>query len=276
MANISWLSPVLIGWSLLYGQIYFQLWQTLWQTEEYSFAPLVGLISLFLLFQKAKQAPMPTQPVYSVGSLLFIVGVMTAVGGFAYNIPLVALLSQPLTLAGIVLLIKGKTSLKAYAFPILFLLFMVPVPGFILESFTYVLKEHLSTFTVTLLYWLNYPIASSGVIIQIGHYQLLVADACSGLHSLISLTALGMVYIYLHPTTPILKLIMLCLIVPVALLGNLLRILLITLITYHCGDITGNMLHDYMGFVLFFLTGGVLVFIQRGLNYLAHMKGVSV
>lgn len=275
MSNLGLLSPVLIGWTLLYGQVYHHLWNTIWQTEEYSYAPLIGLISLSLFYMKSRRARQPTQPAYSGGSILFAIGLLFAITGFAYNIPLLAMISQPFTLAGITLLIKGRAALKFYAFPILFLLFMVPIPGFILESFTYVLKEHLSTLTVSLLYLLGYPIASSGVVIQIGHYQLLVADACSGLHSLISLSALGLVYLYLHPTTRMLNLIMFSLIVPIALAGNFIRILLITLITYHFGDITGNMLHNYMGFILFLLTGGILVSIQHSLNYLIHSKGKS-
>lgn len=275
MASLGWIMPILIGWILLYGQVYFHLWNTLWQTEEYSYAPLIGLMSCILFYLKSKQTKLSTTPVYVAGSLLIVLGMLFAILGFAYNIPLIAMLSQPITLTGIILFIKGKDTLRYYAFPVAFLLFMVPIPGFILETFTYVLKEYLSSLTVALLYHVGYPIANSGVIIQIGHYQLQVADACSGLHSLISLTALGLVYLYLHPTTRLLNLIMLSLIFPIALAGNLIRIILITLITYHFGDITGNMLHDYMGFILFILTGGLLVAIQQGLNYLVRMKGIA-
>ncbi len=275
-STIKWLAPILVGWLFLYGPIYTTLWNTLWQTEEYSFAPVIGLISIVLLLLSVCHDHASSQPNYAFGICFFMTGCAFAILGYAYNIPFIALLSQPLTLTGIILLTNGVSALKHYLFPVVFLLFMVPIPGFILETLTYSLKESLSQLTVSLLYFLGYPIANIGVIIQIGQYQLLVADACSGLHSLISFIALGLVYLYLNPASRITSIMMILFIVPIALAGNFIRIILMALITYHLGDIAGNYIHDYMGLLLFFITGGLLITIRHGLDYLFGPRGLAI
>jgi hypothetical protein len=68
---------------------------------------------------------------------------------------------------------------------------MIPLPGIIVDAVTGPLKQWISVIVVELLYGVGYPIARNGVILTIGQYQMLVADACSGLHSMYSLSALG-------------------------------------------------------------------------------------
>src|SRR5436309_1663020 len=111
-----------------------------------------------------------------------------------------------------------------------------------------------------LLYWAGYPIARSGVILSIGQYQLLVADACSGLHSMFSLAALGTLFMYMMGrTSRVHNAIMLAAILPIAFIANIVRVIILVLITYHFGDEAGQgFLHGTAGVVLMLVALGIL------------------
>ena len=97
--------------------------------------------------------------------------------------------------AGVVLLFKGTAGLRlSIWFALFFMLFMIPLPGFIVDALTQPMKMAVSWAAENILFAVGYPIARSGVILQIGQYQLLVADACAGLHTLFTLEALGLLY----------------------------------------------------------------------------------
>ena len=90
-------------------------------------------------------------------------------------------------------------------------------------------------------------------MLTIGTYQLLVADACSGLNSMFSLSAMGILYLYIMQHTSKLRIVLLLLSIwPVAFLANMLRVLILSLITYYLGDEAGQgFLHGFAGIMLF-------------------------
>ena len=114
------------------------------------------------------------------------------------------------------------------------------------------MKQAISAIVVELLYDVGYPISRSGVVITIGQYQMLVADACSGLHSMISLSALGTLYMFITGRQSVLhNVAMLAAILPIAFLANVVRVVVLVLITYHFGDEAGQgFLHGAAGVVL--------------------------
>ena len=133
-----------------------------------------------------------------------------------------------------------------------YLIFMVPLPGTLVDAVTGPLKQWISLIVVDVLHAVGYPIARTGVMITIGQYQLLVADACSGLHSMFSLSALGTLFMYImgrqsrwHNA------IMLASILPIAFFANIVRVMALVLVTYHFGDEAGQgFLHGAAGMVL--------------------------
>jgi len=252
--------PILLGLAGLYLPIYVDLWQELWQTEANGHAPLIALVVAWLFWHLgARLAATPAQPCRALGPTSLILGLLLAWLGYAHEQPILAMLSQPPVLAGILLLQRGHAALRLAVFPLLYLAFMVPIPGMVLDSLTTILKESLSGLTVELLYALGYPVARSGVVIQIGQYQMLVADACSGLYSLVSLTGLGVLFTHLARRRGWHGALLLASIVPVALLGNLLRIVMLVLITFHFGDAIGRQWHTFTGLGLFLVTGLTLL-----------------
>lgn len=257
--------PIIIGLLSLYTPVYSELWLTLWQIESNSHAPLIALIVCGLFLQRSKMnRPLNPSPFYGIPLLL--AGLILVFLGYSLDIPFLSMASQIPVIAGILLTFQGPTGVKNAAFPLFFLCFMLPIPGFVFDALTSSLKESLSAITVQFLYWANYPIAQRGVIVLIGQYQLLIADACSGLHTLLSLIALGVLFVYFSSSNKITKALLLLSIIPVALFSNLLRVILLTLITFHFGDNAGREWHELSGIALFIVSGLLLFGIEKLLS----------
>jgi exosortase len=171
-------------------------------------------------------------------------------------------------LCGLLALLRGWAAPAAMWFPLVFMLFAVPLPSALTEALTGPLKQWISEIVVEMMFAFGYPIARSGVIISVGSYQLLVADACSGINSMVSLSALGLLFMYLMPRQSRLhNTLMLAALLPIAFVANVLRVVLLVLITYHLGDEAGQgFLHGIAGLVLS-LAALVLFF---GMDRLLH------
>ena len=130
---------------------------------------------------------------------------------------------------------------------------MLPLPGSLVDMLTMPMKTAVSWVVDKVLYAVGYPISRTGVILQIGQYQLLVADACAGLHTLFTLEALGLLYLNIVRHNSLFRNVALAiLIVPISFISNVIRVMVLTLITYHLGDAAGQgFLHGFAGMVLF-------------------------
>jgi exosortase len=138
-------------------------------------------------------------------------------------------------------------------FPIFYLGFVVPLPGWLLDTITLPLKEYVSELVTGGLAQLGYPVGRLGVTIYIASYQLLVEDACAGLNSLISLSAIGLFYVYLmRGSNPLYSLMLLCMVLPIAIAANCVRVAGLVLITYYLGNAAAQgYLHNFAGMVTF-------------------------
>ena len=147
----------------------------------------------------------------------------------------------------------GFEATKRMWFPILYLFFVVPIPGWVVDSLTAPLKSYVSHSATWLLSAAGYPIIREGVVLYIAQYQLLVEDACAGLNSLISLTAISLFYIYiLHNASWRYSLLLMLWVIPAALLANLVRVIALVLITYYLGnEAAQGFLHSTAGLIMF-------------------------
>jgi exosortase B len=231
-----------------------RLWGGLWEQEAYSHGPIVLAIFLWLLW-KQPRPPLeaPTPLAHAAGWLLLAAGLAGYVAGRTVDIAFIDVASLIPVGAGLLLVLGGTRALRAYAFPLAFLVFLVPLPDFILEALTGSLKNKVSYITEFVLYHAGYPIARNGVVLSIGQYQLLVADACSGLNSILSLSAMGVLYMHLmHYPSVARNVLLLLAIVPIAAVANLIRVTFLVLLTYHGGDEMGQgFMHASAGLFLF-------------------------
>jgi exosortase len=147
----------------------------------------------------------------------------------------------------------GARGLKAGGFPLVFLIFALPVPFFISHALTTHLRLGITQAVVKLFDTFGFEIEKDGLTIMIDQYQLAVEDACSGMNSLFSLSAMGLVYLYLRrPGRPIYLVLMLGPIIGFAIFSNFVRIAILVLITHLYGDaVAQSLLHETTGFITF-------------------------
>lgn len=252
----SWLPwlPVGIGLLAIVLPAFFHLMQTTWQTEENGHGPVI-LVVVFWLFWQKREAIIqaPTQPVWFVGWTSLILSLLMYVVGRSQSIDTIEVAAFIPMLAGVLLLMRGWQAVAAVWFPLLFLLFLIPLPGLLVEIVTGSLKQHVSGVAEEILYAAGYPVARMGVMLSIGQYKLLVADACSGLNSMFSLSALGLLYLYIMQYRSWLHNgLLLLAILPIAFAANVVRVIALVLITYYFGDEAGQgFTHTAAGMVLF-------------------------
>jgi exosortase B len=230
----------------------------LWSNDEHSHGPLILAICIWLIWDRWRAAdaagiapdtrPERAWPLLAVGALSYVAGRALGIIYFELGslIPM---------LAGVVLTSRGTDMLRALRFPLLYMVFMIPIPGFVADPISAVLKTAVSVSADNLLYLAGYPVARSGVILQIGEYRLLVADACAGMRTLFMLEALGILYLELVRHASWLRNVALALlIVPISFAANVGRVLILALLTYYFGDDVGQgFMHGFAGIALFLL-----------------------
>ena len=265
--------PVVLGLLALYVPTYWMLAHGIWNSEEQAHGPIVLAVALFLVWQRralfTEAATPATRAEVAGGLAVLIFGLLVYAVGRSQDILLMEVSSQIPVILGALLATLGFRAVRTLWFALFFLLFMVPLPGFFVDAVTGPLKEWISVIAEQVLYAAGYPIARNGVILTVGQYQLLVADACSGLHSMFSLSAMGLLYLYLMQHTSVARnAIIMAAIIPIAFAANIVRVMVLILVTYHLGDEAGQgFLHGFAGIMLFiigllflFLLDGVLGF----------------
>lgn len=257
-----WL-PVALGLGVLYVPTYRDIALTFWQHERGSHGPIILLVVLWLLWRaRAALVGAPSRRMPTTGWLLIATGLVLYVLGRSQGLVQFEAGSQIPLLAGIVLTLRGRDALRQLWFPILFLAFLVPLPGSLLDALLLPLKQLVSQVAEHLLYWAGYPVARTGVVLLIGPYQLLIADACSGLSSMIALSGIGLLYVYLAGHQGRLhNALLLASVLPIAFLANIVRVLILMLATYYFGDAAGQAFHDQAGYLeIVFAFGGFFAF----------------
>ena len=249
------------GFAVMYVPVYWWASESIWQTEEHGHGAIVLAVLVWLFWGLRREiADAASKPALAVGWALFASGLFLYFVGRVFRISIFEFGSQPLIVAGVLLLIKGGPALRIAWFPVLYFVFMVPLPGILVDAITGSLKGMIANIVESILYMAGYPIARSGVILSIGPYQLQVADACSGLHSMFSLSALGTLFMYMMARKSKLhNAIMLASILPIAFAANIVRVMVLVLVTYYLGDEAGQgFLHGAAGMVLLLVALAIL------------------
>jgi exosortase B len=275
---LPWL-PIIGGLVVLYAPSLTDLFRGIWSTDQQAHGPIVLVIACWLIYRKWSEMLRVSegQPTADVGGwVIFIFGLVLYIIGRSQDILIFEIGSAIWLLAAFILLMRGSAALKTQWFPLFFMLFMIPLPGGIVDALTMPMKMAVSYVAENILFWAGYPIARTGVILQIGQYKLLVADACAGLHTLFTLEALGLLYLNIIRHDALFRNATLAiLIVPISFTANVIRVMVLTLITYHFGDEAGQgFLHGFAGMVLFLsallLIIGVDSLLQLGIKLRAH------
>jgi exosortase B len=272
--------PVLLGLLILYVPTFYDLANGMWSQEEQAHGPIILLLSLWLIYRKWAEMISKSEgkSVSIFGWIVFFVALILYIIGRSQQILVFEMGSFIWILAAIILIKRGYAALKVMWFPLFFLLFMIPLPGQVVSLLTMPMKMAVSFAAEHILFWANYPIARNGVILQIGQYQLLVADACAGLQTLLTLEALGLFYLNLvHHTSVLRNVTLAILIIPISFTANVIRVIVLTLITYHYGDAAGQgFLHGFAGMVLFISALVLILGVDGALQYFIKAQPIKV
>ena len=260
--------PLVIGLAALILPTLATLAQFSWSNEAGAHGPIVLATGLWLIWrerhvldrrvpQKFFPAGLPillALPAYGIGR---ITSIMAIECGALY-----------VTLLTFAYLNLGPAVLRKLWFPCVYMLFLITPPENWLFVATQPIKMEISKLAVDLLSWAGYAVGSTGTMIQIDGYQLMVATACSGINSLIGICALSLFYVYLrHGSAPAYALFLTALLLPVAVLSNFIRILLLILITHTFGEAAGQgIAHVATGMGMFMLTMLLLIGLDSALH----------
>jgi len=244
-----------LGIAVMYVPSFLDLFKGAWSTDDNGHGSIILGVSAWLLWSNWKEmAPtLDVRPAIGSGTVAVLFGLLTYFVGRSQSIDTLEVASMIPMLVGVVLLLLGWPALRRLWFPFFFLIFMIPLPGVFVQALTVPLKTGVSYAAENILHWFGYPIARTGVILVIGQYQLLVADACAGLHSLFTLEALGLLYMNLvRHKSWFRNLLHAILIIPISLSANIVRVIVLSLVTYYFGDEAGQgFVHGFAGMVLF-------------------------
>ena len=243
-----------VGFALLYGPVYADLASTTWTTDEQGHGPIILAVSAWLLYARRHTiAAAPYHPLPAAGWPLLVFAALLFAFGRSQDIIMFQVSSQIVLLAALLLIFRGAAALRAAWFPLFFMIFMIPWPEAVVAAVTGPLKSAVSAVATNWLYHLGYPVGRTGVVMTVGPYQLMVADACAGLNSMFTLEALGMLYMNLMNYTSVWRNAALALLlIPTAFAANIVRVMILVLVTFHFGDAAGQgFVHGFAGMVLF-------------------------
>lgn len=245
---------MVLGLCALVGPTLVSLAQQYWSRENGVHGPIVLATGLWLLWRARAvlvQLQQPGHPLI-VGGLIAVMLPLYVFGrAFDFlSLEVAALLG---VLGSVFYLYFGRHAVRHIWFPLVYLGFLVPPPGWLIDAVTAGLKSFVSIVSTQLLALAGYPVARIGVTLYVAQFQLLVEDACSGMNSLVSLTSVSLFYIYLlHASSWRYALFLTCWILPIAILANIFRVLVLVLITYYWGnEAAQGFLHNSAGLAMF-------------------------
>lgn len=249
---------------LLYSPILRGLVRQWWSDPDFSHGFLVPLFSGYVIWLTRKQwQSIPQQP--DSKGLFVILGAMglLLIGSLA-AVLFVSRLSMLVLLPGIILYLAGRKMVRAMAFPLGFLVLMIPPPQIIYNQITFPMQLWASRVAFTFLQWFHVPVLLEGNILILPNYSLEVAEACSGIRSLIALIALAVAYGYLAEERNWLRVLLVALTLPVAILCNSMRVFGTGIATYWAGPGWAHgFLHEMSGLVVFVVAAGLIVLVHR-------------
>jgi exosortase B len=274
-----WLAPLVLGLLALYVPTWLMLSRTVWVSDEQGHGPIILVVSLWLMWRKREELlALADHPARIAGSLALLFGAFLYLVGRTQQLDTFEVASKIFIIGGMFLWMKGWAALRLMLFPLCFLFFMVPLPSVLVQVVTVPLKMAVSYCAEAILYAFGYPVARTGVILSVGPYQLLVADACAGLNSMFTLEALGLLYMNLMNYKSVARNVVLAiLVIPISFCANIIRVMILVLVTFHFGDAAGQgFVHDFAGMVLFMVALVLILATDSLLNLFFKRKPEAV
>jgi exosortase len=271
---MSWRAPItiaLLGW--LYGSILVRLVLQWRYDPNFSYAFLVPAFTVFVLWRnKTELHGTPVQP-STWGLLIVALSLVVLVVGVLGAELFLSRISFVLVIAGIVVTFFGTHYLRVIAFPLSCLFLMIPIPTLVFNQIAFPLQILSSQIASTILPWLGVPVLREGNIINLAAMTLEIAEACSGIRSLLSLITLVVVYGYLASSLKWVRIALVIAAIPIAVLSNSLRIVVTgLLVQYWNPNKAEGFFHSFSGWLVFLISVAMLFLLHQVLMSLSSWR----
>jgi len=238
---------------ILYYPVLVLLVQDWIKLPDFSHGFLVPLVSLYLVWGKREDLATPPRPA-NWGLLLLVFGLALLFFGRLAAEYFTQRLSILVVIAGIVLFLLGRDHLRTVAFPLAFLVLMIPLPSILLQKLTGPMQFLASVCAANSLEMLGIPVLREGNIIHLSNTSLEAAEACSGIRSMISLFTLGVLFAYFTKKILWQRILLVLACLPITILVNAFRVSLTGVLAHYYGAAAAEgFFHEFSGYVLFML-----------------------
>ncbi len=244
-----------------------------WNEDEYSHGFLIPIVSAYLVWTKRDElkatAVRPTfwgLVVMAMALAIYVTGIVGA-DLFLQRVSMVVMI------AGGILYVVGLPVLRVVAFPLGFLLLMIPLPGIIFNSIAFPLQLFAAKIASATMEACGVLVFREGNVMHLASVSLDVEEACSGIRSLMSMTALGLLYAYLAYSSWLPRLLLLLAIVPIAIAANVFRVTMTGLLAHYVSvDTALGAFHTAGGWSVFIIAAALLLGVSRLLRVLVAAK----
>lgn len=240
---------------LTYVPTFIWMWDRWFARDSYySHGILIPFVVVFLVWQKREDLASIKKISSGWGMFLIITGMLMHIFASLMRVYFISGFSMLIVLVGLILFFYGFAVFKKILFPILFLVFMIPVPLVIITNISFKMKIFAAKIATDILNNAGIPALREGSLIHMRNAQIVVDDVCSGLRSLISLMALGSIFAYWMKSSIVRKYLLFIITIPIAIVTNVARIIFLSSIAEIWGPkYAVGFIHDASGFLVFAL-----------------------
>ena len=263
-AAIAWFTALLVV-------VYFPTWKALvhqWATDEdVGHGFLVPLVAAYIAWQRRDELlSLEWKPAWW-GLALMVWGVAQSIIGILGVELFLQRTSILITLLGMLLVLAGTAAVRILLFPLLLLPFMIPIPAVIYNQVTFPLQLFASSVAETVLGWLNIPVLRDGNVLHLASQTLSVAEACSGIRSLLSLSFLALVYAYFFDKKVWMRWALLIGVIPIAILANAARVTITGILSDEVSpELAHGFYHTLEGWIVLLVAVAMLLILHTVIN----------
>jgi exosortase len=227
----------------------------------------VPLVVGFILWQKREELQaLPVAPNWWGLAVVLYGGLQLSIATLGAELFL-ARTAFIVSVVGIVLLLGGTAWVRALAFPLFLLFFMVPIPTVVYNSITFPLQLLASRVSTQALDLMQIPVLREGNVLELAEQKLSVVEACSGIRSLLSLTFLSLVYSYFFESKIWMRTLLFAATIPIAIVANASRVTLTGVLTEYKPELAEGFFHTASGWVIFMVALAILILLHQILNW---------
>jgi exosortase len=249
----------------LYADVAVRLVSDWYNDDNYSHGFVIVPLALFFAYERREQLlSAPRRPMTALGLLVVAGSLLLLVAGTLGSEFFLTRVSLVGALAGTVMFLLGAAHLRILAFPLAFLLLMIPIPAIVFNQIAFPLQLVASRFGESVVALAGVPVLREGNVIVLASTTLEVAEACSGIRSLISLLTLGILVGYFTDRRLGIRTLLALVTMPIAIISNGLRVAGTGIAAHHFGSAAAEgFFHTFSGWLVFLTATAMLLAVGR-------------